>query len=139
MLMPLNYFLQEIIILLFIFICYSGHLIQAQAIMLLAGNGPSASYHNAQPRHQLLAASSKHAAQEVFQSQTLITPPCSGLSSPMTVSSHPMRQSCGGSTKNDGLAKINRGSTTPVDQAPKVATPVQVAGTTMTQSGTEIL
>lgn len=107
--------------------------------MLLAGNGPSAAYHNEQPRHQLLAPSPKHAAQEVFRSQPLITPPCSGLSSPMSVSSHPMRQSCGGSTKNDGLAKINRGSTTPVDQAPKIATSVHVAGTQMTQSGTGIL
>ncbi|KAK1349487.1 Tify domain-containing protein [Heracleum sosnowskyi] len=110
---------------------------KAQAIMLLAGSGPSASYHNAQPRHQLLAPSPKHVAQEVFRSQPLITPPCSGLSSPMSVSSRPMRQTCGGSTKNDGLAKINRGSTKPVDQAPKVATSVHVAGTsrtTMTQS-----
>ncbi|KAL8157606.1 protein TIFY 7-like [Apium graveolens] len=108
---------------------------KAQAIMLLAGNGPSAAYHNAaQPRYQLLAPSNNHAAQEAFRSQPLITPPCSGLSSPMTFSSHPLRQSCGGSTKNDGLAKINRGLSTPVDQAPKVATPVHIAGTTMTQS-----
>lgn len=106
--------------------------------MLLAGNGPPAAYQNAQPTHQLLAPGSKHVVQEVFRSQPLITPPCSGLSSPMSVSSHPMRQSCGGSTKNDGLAKINRGSITPVDQAPKVATSAHVAGTTMTQSGTDI-
>lgn len=123
-----------------IFICYSAHLIQAQAIMLLAGNGPSAAYHVAQLRHHVLAPSPKQVAQEVFQSQPLITPPCSALSSPMSVSSHPMGQSCGGSTKNDGPSKISRGSTTPVDQAPKVATSVvHVAGTTMAQSGTRIL
>ncbi|WOH15601.1 hypothetical protein DCAR_0935143 [Daucus carota subsp. sativus] len=107
---------------------------KAQAIMLLAGNGPSATYQLAQPKHQVLAPTPKHVAQEAFRRQPLLTPPCSALSSPMSVSSHPMGQSCGG-TMNDVLTKNSRGSTTPVDQAPKAATSVvHVAGTPMTHS-----
>ncbi|KAL1803451.1 hypothetical protein ACET3Z_032098 [Daucus carota] len=107
---------------------------KAQAIMLLAGNGPSATYQLAQPKHQVLAPIPKHVAQEAFRRQPLLTPPCSALSSPMSVSSHPMGQSCGG-TMNDVLTKNSRGSATPVDQAPKAATSVvNVAGTPMTQS-----
>ena len=106
--------------------------------MLLAGNGPSATYQLAQPKHQVLAPTPKHVAQEAFRRQPLLTPPCSALSSPMSVSSHPMGQSCGG-TMNDVLTKNSRGSTTPVDQAPKAATSVvHVAGTPMTHSGSQI-
>ncbi|KAK1373579.1 hypothetical protein POM88_029772 [Heracleum sosnowskyi] len=38
------------------------------AIMHLVGHGLYAAYHNAQPRHQLLAPSLKHVDQEVFRS-----------------------------------------------------------------------
>lgn len=109
--------------------------------MFLAGNAPSAAYNVAQPRHHLVAPSPKPVAEDIgFRGQLVNTPPCSALSSPISVSSHPTRQSVGGSTNNDGPTKVDGGSSTPVNGTPKVVTSAgHVAATTMMQSGTQIL
>lgn len=109
---------------------------KAQAIMFLAGNAPSAAYNVAQPRHHLVAPSPKPVAEDIgFRGQLVNTPPCSALSSPISVSSHPTRQSVGGSTNNDGPTKVDGGSSTPVNGTPKVVTSAgHVAATTMMQS-----
>lgn len=113
---------------------------KAQAIMLLAGNGFSTGSNVGQPRHQVQAPSSKPLAEDVvFVNQPKNTPPCSGLSSPTSVSSHPVGQSGGESINNDGPAKTSGGSTTHVNktEAPKIVTSHgHVAASTMIQLGT---
>ncbi|CAK9172252.1 unnamed protein product [Ilex paraguariensis] len=113
---------------------------KAQAIMFLAGNGSSAPSSVAQPRAQVQAPASKVAAGDgVFVNQpTNNTPPCSGLSSPMSVSSHPASQSGGSSTTDEGMTGKTVGVTaTPVSKvdSPNIATPLgPVASTTIMPS-----
>ncbi|WOG89028.1 hypothetical protein DCAR_0208264 [Daucus carota subsp. sativus] len=109
---------------------------KAQAIMLLAGNAPSAAYNVAQRRHHLLAPSAIPVAEDVsFGGQLMNMPPGSGLSSPISVSSHPTRKSVGGSTNIDGPTKVNGSSSIPFNKAPNTGTSVgHVAATTMMQS-----
>lgn len=74
--------------------------LQAQAIMLLAGNGLSVASNMAQTKTQ--APGSKLAAGGgVLVSQPANTSPCPGLSSPLSVSSHTGAQSGSGSTSTD--------------------------------------
>ncbi|KAF5450347.1 hypothetical protein F2P56_030706 [Juglans regia] len=82
---------------------------KAQAIMLLAGNVSSVALNNAHPKAQVQAPTSKLAAGDVPVNQPINTQPCSGLSSPISVSSHTGAQSGSGSTSNDELmaAKAN--------------------------------
>ncbi|XP_030959639.1 protein TIFY 6B-like isoform X4 [Quercus lobata] len=92
---------------------------KAQAIMLLAGNGSIAS-NAAHPKAQVQAPSSKLAAADgVTVNQPINTHPCSGLSSPLSVSSHTGAQSGSGSTGNDEsmAAKTTGAPTTPVSKA----------------------
>ncbi|RDY04259.1 Protein TIFY 6B, partial [Mucuna pruriens] len=73
---------------------------KAQAIMLLAGNSLSASSNVAQPKVQV-PVSKLAGGDGVLVSQPAITPPGSGLSSPISVSSHTGAQSGSGSTSTD--------------------------------------
>ena len=105
-----------------------GHLFQAQAIMLLAGNGSIAS-NAAHPKAQVQAPSSKLAAADgVTVNQPINTHPCSGLSSPLSVSSHTGAQSGSGSTGNDEsmAAKTAGAPTTPVSKAVPLQMPKMV-------------
>ncbi|KAL3379138.1 hypothetical protein AABB24_000046 [Solanum stoloniferum] len=76
---------------------------KAQAIMFLAGHG-CAPPNVVQPRFQLQASASKPAAADgVCVNQTPNMLPASGLSSPMSVSSHPIGQSDGSSGNKDDM------------------------------------
>ncbi|GMP59309.1 hypothetical protein CsSME_00022636 [Camellia sinensis var. sinensis] len=90
---------------------------KAQAIMFLAGNGAS---NKAQPRAQVQVPTSKQTGGDgVLGNQpTNNTPPNSGLSSPISVSSHPVGQSGNGLTANGEMmaAKPNGVSTTPLSK-----------------------
>lgn len=91
---------------------------QAQAIMFLAGSSAIAS-NTAHPKAQVQAPSSKLAAGDsVPANQPINTQPCSGLSSPLSVSSHTGAQSGSGSTSNDELmaAKTIGVPSTPVSK-----------------------
>ncbi|GMY18238.1 Protein TIFY 6B [Fagus crenata] len=99
---------------------------KAQAIMFLAGNGSSIASNAAHPKAQVQAPSSKLAAAEgVPVNQPINSQPGSGLSSPLSVSSHTGAQSGSGSTSNDELkaAKATGSPTTPVSKVepPKIA------------------
>ncbi|KAI5579920.1 hypothetical protein POPTR_008G133400v4 [Populus trichocarpa] len=74
---------------------------KAQAIMFLAGNGPSISSNLAQPIVQVQASSSKPAAADLspVNQPIMSTPPCSRLSSP----SHTGAQSGSGSTSTEEI------------------------------------
>ncbi|KAK4596791.1 hypothetical protein RGQ29_014718 [Quercus rubra] len=101
---------------------------KAQAIMLLAGNGSIAS-NAAHPKAQVQAPSSKLAAADgVTVNQPINTHPCSGLSSPLSVSSHTGAQSGSGSTGNDEsmAAKTAGAPTTPVSKAVPLQMPKMV-------------
>lgn len=75
---------------------------KAQAIMLLAGNGSSIAPTVAQPKVQFQAPSSKPTTIDgVTVSQPVNTPPCTGLSSAISVSSHTGAQSASGSTSTE--------------------------------------
>nr|ACU18724.1 unknown [Glycine max] len=103
---------------------------KAQAIMLLAGNGLSAGSNEASPNVQ--APYLKLAVGDgVPVSQPI--PPCSGLSSPSSVSSHTGSPSGSGSSSNDEFlaAKTSGGTTSSVN---KVETPKVVNTTTMLTS-----
>ncbi|KAK7358253.1 hypothetical protein VNO77_00179 [Canavalia gladiata] len=105
---------------------------KAQAIMLLAGTSLSASSNVAQPKVQVPV--SKLAAGDcVPVSQPANTPPGSGLSSPLSVSSHAGAQSGSGSTSTDEFlaAKTTGLPTTPVSN---VEPPKVVNATTMLTS-----
>lgn len=91
--------------------------------MLLAGNGSSSSK-AAQPRQPVQAPILNSMADDVFYvKQPVSTLPCSGLSSPLSVSSHPVVHKVEGSAKNEESAKNNGGSITPVN---KVEAPIMV-------------
>ncbi|KAH1236016.1 Protein TIFY 6B [Glycine max] len=103
---------------------------KAQAIMLLAGNSLSAGSNMAQPKVQVLV--SKLAVGDgVPVSQPANTSPGSGLSSPLSVSSHTGIQSGSGSTSTDKTTGV---PTTPVCN---VEPPKIVSATTMLTSGPE--
>ncbi|KAJ0037925.1 hypothetical protein Pint_22368 [Pistacia integerrima] len=90
---------------------------KAQAIMLLAGNGTSVAPTVAQPKVQAQAPSSKPAAVDaVIVNHTINTPPGSGLSSPLSVSSHTGAQSGSGSnnTEEPMATKTTGVATTPI-------------------------
>lgn len=108
---------------------------KAQAIMLLAGSGLSAASNRAQPEVQ--ASSSKFASGDdgLPISPPVDIPPCSGISSPLSVSSHTGPQPGSGSSSSDEFmaAKTSRGPT-PTTSACKVVTPKVVNATTMVPS-----
>ncbi|KAJ1437889.1 Tify domain [Sesbania bispinosa] len=91
---------------------------KAQAIMLLAGNSNMAHAKAQAPGSKLVAVDG------VSVSQPANTPPCSGLSSPLSVSSHTGAQSGSGSTSTDEFlaAKTTGVPTTPVSnvEPPKI-------------------
>lgn len=79
--------------------------LQAQAIMLLAGNGLSMASNIAQTK--VAAPGSKLAAGDgVPVSQHANTPPSSGHPSPISISSHAGTQSGCGSTSNDEFLAV---------------------------------
>jgi jasmonate ZIM domain-containing protein len=87
---------------------------KAQAIMFLAGNGASAS--TPQPRVQAQVPISRTPVGDVvYVAQPINAQPCSAISSPMSVSSHPV-----GPTNKDEGAKTVKGSVAPSN---KVDTP----------------
>ncbi|CAJ1936819.1 unnamed protein product [Sphenostylis stenocarpa] len=105
---------------------------KAQAIMLLAGNSLSIAPNMAQPK--VHAPVSKMAGGDgVPVSQPANTPPGSGLSSPLSVSSHTGLQSGSGSTSTDEFlaSKTTGVPTTPVSN---VDPPKVVSATTMLTS-----
>ena len=111
---------------------------QAQAIMLLAGNGSSISSNLAQPTVQVQASSSKPAAADLspVNQPRMSTPPYSRLSSP----SHTGAQSGSGSTSTEEImaTKTTGAVTTHVTKPehPKTANVVgSVTTTTMIPSG----
>ncbi|XP_023738714.1 protein TIFY 6B isoform X2 [Lactuca sativa] len=81
---------------------------KAQAIMFLAGNGASVTTPQARVPTQVATPS------------PINVQPCSAISSPMSVSSHPVGQSSGGPTNKDEVGKPVGGSVPP---ASKVDTP----------------
>nr|AEP60134.1 JAZ3 [Vitis rupestris] len=109
---------------------------KAQAIMFLAGNGASMASRMGQPRAQVQTPASKLAAGDgVLANQPMNISPCSGLSSPISVSSHPVAQSGSGSTSTEEVlaAKTTGVSATPVTKldSPKI---LSVAATPMMPS-----
>ncbi|KAL8218696.1 hypothetical protein R6Q57_022069 [Mikania cordata] len=87
---------------------------KAQAIMLSAGNGASAN--TPQPHAQAqVPVSRTPIGDAVYVAQPINPQPCSAISSPMSISSHPL-----GPTHKDEGAKVVKGSFTPVN---KVDTP----------------
>jgi jasmonate ZIM domain-containing protein len=105
---------------------------KAQAIMLLAGSGISAASNMVQL--EVPVPSSKFASGDdgVPMSPPVLIPPSSGISSPLSVSSHTGPQSGSGSSSSDEFlaAKTSRGPT-PTTSASKVETPKVVNATTM--------
>ncbi|KAI7749956.1 hypothetical protein M8C21_017171 [Ambrosia artemisiifolia] len=84
---------------------------KAQAIMFLAGNGASAS--TPQPRVQAqVPVSRTPVGDALYMTQPINPQPCSAISSPMSVSSHPLRPA----NNNEG-ANIVKGSVAPVSKA----------------------
>lgn len=122
---------------------------QAQAIMFLAGNGYAAS-NVVQPRFQLLASASKPAAADgVCVNQTPNMLPASGLSSPMSVSSHPIGHADGSSGNKDDMKMSKTGNITVAplgtletpnivtSLGPVVATTIMPAGKTCRSGNSE--
>ncbi|KAI3729285.1 hypothetical protein L6452_17938 [Arctium lappa] len=91
---------------------------KAQAIMFLAGKGAFVAAANGpQPRGQAqVPKPMTPAGDAVYMSQQISTQPCSAVSSPMSVSSHPVGQLTGGPANKDEAAKRSGGSPTPVTQ-----------------------
>ena len=114
---------------------------KAQAIMLLAGNGTSVAPTVAQPKVQAQAPTSKAAAVDaVIVNQTINTPSGSGLSSPLSVSSHTGAQSGSGSsnTEEPMATKTTGVATTPICklELPNVVNAMgSVASTSVIPSG----
>uniref|UniRef100_A0A2P2IRG1 Protein TIFY n=1 Tax=Rhizophora mucronata TaxID=61149 RepID=A0A2P2IRG1_RHIMU len=92
---------------------------KAQAIMFLAGNGSPNSSNLLQPKVQVQGLNSKPTSAEISPvSQPTSTPPCSRLSSPLSVSSNTVAQSGSGSTITEDIiaAKTTGVATTPVSK-----------------------
>lgn len=107
---------------------------KAQAIMFLAGNG-CAPPNVVQPRFQLQASASKPAAADgACVNQTPNMLPASGLSSPMSVSSHPIGLSDGSSGNKDDMkiSKTANISMAPLGtlEIPKIVTSLGPVGAT---------
>ncbi|KAF8398960.1 hypothetical protein HHK36_014825 [Tetracentron sinense] len=81
-----------IYIYIYIYICTCA----AQAIMFLAGNGSSRTANTTHPRAQVQAPTPKPVAGDGVHRNQSLTSPCSGLSSPMSVTSHASAQSGSG-------------------------------------------
>lgn len=107
--------------------------LQAQAIMLLAGNGLSVASNMAQTKAQ--APSSKLATGGgVLVCQPANTSPCPGLSSPLSVSSHTGAQSGSGSTSTDELL-ATKTTGVPTNLVNNVEATKVVSAVTMLTSG----
>jgi len=113
---------------------------KAQAIMLLAGNWSVNASNMAQPRAQVHVPTIKKAAENGVQvNQQTNTPASSALSSPMSVSSHPVGQSGSGTSTDDEMmafkpAGVMSTSVSKVDP-PKIAVSRgPIAATTMISS-----
>ncbi|OVA11209.1 Tify [Macleaya cordata] len=109
---------------------------KAQAIMFLAGNGTSANPNIAAPRAQVQAPIPKTVGADVVHgNQSHSTSPCSGLSSPISVTSHPGAQSASGCSGTDELmAAKSKGPLVPPSSQPepsKVLTSLGTAATLM--------
>ncbi|KAL7000894.1 hypothetical protein U1Q18_002046 [Sarracenia purpurea var. burkii] len=114
---------------------------KVQAIMFLARNGSTTVSHTAQPRAQVQGPASKQVegGEGILVNQHTNTPPGSGFSSPISVSSHPVGQSVNGSIANEEVmaAKPNGVLSTQVSKAdtPEVVTSLgSLAATTMISS-----
>ncbi|KAL7181251.1 hypothetical protein ACSBR1_040178 [Camellia fascicularis] len=110
---------------------------KAQAIMFLAGNGSTTASNMAQPGAQVQVPASKQAGGDgVLVNQPTNTPLSSALSSPISVSSHPVGHSGSGPTTNDEVmaVKPTGGLSIPINKAdpPKIVT--SLAATTMIPS-----
>ncbi|KAE8682007.1 Jasmonate-zim-domain protein 3, putative isoform 3 [Hibiscus syriacus] len=93
---------------------------KAQAIMLLAGNGSSMASNTTQQKAQLQTLISKTVQFETVPANQLMnTQLCSGIPSPLSVSSHTGVQSRSGSINTDELVvyKTTGSSTTPISKA----------------------
>ncbi|XP_043695684.1 protein TIFY 6B-like isoform X3 [Telopea speciosissima] len=107
---------------------------KAQAIMFLAGNGASMSNNQ---RAQVPAPTSMPTVFEVVHgNQSTSTPPCSGLPSPISVTSHSGAQSGSGSSNNDeGMTTKSKGTliapSSSQPEAPVIVTPIASAATTL--------
>jgi len=108
--------------------------LQAQAIMLLAANSLSVAPNMVQPKVHVPVLKLAAAGNGVPATQPANTPPSSGLSSPISVSSHTGAQSGSGSTSTDEFlaAKTTGVPTTPVSN---VEPPKLVSAVTMLTSG----
>ncbi|KAF2316824.1 hypothetical protein GH714_042165 [Hevea brasiliensis] len=113
---------------------------KVQAIMFLAGQDSSISSNMALPKIQVHAPSSKPIATDVNPvNHNVTTPPCSRLSSPLSVSSQTGAQSGSGSTSTEEImaTKTTGVATTPVSKldTPKLTSAMgSVAATTMMPS-----
>ncbi|XP_058078840.1 protein TIFY 6B isoform X2 [Magnolia sinica] len=110
---------------------------KAQAIISLAGNGSSLAANAMNLKsNQVQALAPKHVALEgILGNQSHSTSPCSGLSSPISVTSHSAGQSCGGSINTDNLMATNGSAplaSSSQSETPKIATSVGSAATTLT-------
>lgn len=92
------------------------YIIQAQAIMLLAGNVYVQSMMTQPKNHMQAPASKLPAADQPLVNQSTNTPPSSGLPSPMSVSSHPIDQSNNDDikvSKTGGMSAVLANNTEP--------------------------
>ncbi|XP_042008166.1 protein TIFY 7-like isoform X2 [Salvia splendens] len=80
---------------------------KAQAIMLLAGNVYAQSMMTQSKLHMQAPASKAPAVDQPLANQSMSTPPCSGLPSPMSVSSHPIGH-CGVPGTNIDDIKVSK-------------------------------
>ena len=121
-------------------------LLQAQAIMFLAGAGASISniaHQKAQAQAHGMGAKMAAASDGAPKNQPVSTLPCPALSSPLSVSSHTGAQSGSGSSCSDELGgvKTNGLPTTPISKGepPRIVNAVgPVAATAMLPSGMPI-
>ncbi|KAF8389962.1 hypothetical protein HHK36_024482 [Tetracentron sinense] len=78
--------------------------LHAQAIMFMAGNGSSTNANMTHPRARVQAPTPRQLAGDgVHGNQSHAASPCSGLSSPMSVTSHAGNQSGSGSSSTDEM------------------------------------
>lgn len=111
--------------------------VQAQAIMQLAGNGSSVTANAAIPRAQVPASVPKHAVQDGTNgNQSQASSPCSGLSSPISVTSHAGAHSGGTSSNTDDLMAM-KAVLPPRSQAdpPQAITSIGAAAGTLMPAG----
>ncbi|XP_052187479.1 protein TIFY 6B-like isoform X2 [Diospyros lotus] len=112
---------------------------KAQAIMFLAGNGYTNVGNMAQPRALAQVPAFKQVGGAgVLSNQPTNASPSSSLSSPISVSSHPLGQSNGGSSTNDEVMAVKSTvvSSTPASKVdpPEVVTPIRTIPADVPQS-----